>query len=403
MTLWIIEPRDPLVVRDGRPFGAVPGARANSLDFPYPSTVAGGARTRAGLVNGVFDKRLTEEVRNIEVRGPLLVELDAHNVVADWLCPAPADALLLGLPEDDGDYTPPKGGVSLVRLRPLDPKPGLTNLGVAGEELLPIGSVAPLKGKPFAEAPRYWRWGVFSRWLADDHFGAGEGGTRVTPSELGHDGPVKETRTHVKVERGTRTASEGALFQTSGLEFRRRANEASARAFMRMGLALWVEDAGRGGEISEGPAPLAGERRLVEWRRGDGAFPPCPQEVRDRVVEDKACQVILLTPAHFEAGSTPGWLREPRGGVRPNLRAVASGRAQVVSGWDFERNEPKPTRRLVPAGSTFFLSLEGEKEEINSWLDAVWMRCVSDGDAERRDGFGLAAVGAWDGRPLTLE
>jgi CRISPR-associated protein Cmr3 len=49
MTVWIMEPHDPLLVRDGRPFGSNPGARARSLLFPFPSTIAGGMRTRAGL------------------------------------------------------------------------------------------------------------------------------------------------------------------------------------------------------------------------------------------------------------------------------------------------------------------------------------------------------------------
>ena len=48
MTRWIIEPLDPLIVRDGRPFDPTPGARARSVPFPYPSTTTGGIRTRAG-------------------------------------------------------------------------------------------------------------------------------------------------------------------------------------------------------------------------------------------------------------------------------------------------------------------------------------------------------------------
>ena len=49
MTTWIIEPHDPLIFRDGRPFGPNPGARAKTLSFPFPSTTTGGVRTRAGL------------------------------------------------------------------------------------------------------------------------------------------------------------------------------------------------------------------------------------------------------------------------------------------------------------------------------------------------------------------
>jgi len=37
----LIEPRDPLIVRDGRPFTNSPGARAKSLPFPLPQTLAG--------------------------------------------------------------------------------------------------------------------------------------------------------------------------------------------------------------------------------------------------------------------------------------------------------------------------------------------------------------------------
>ena len=44
MTLWIIEPRDPLIFGDGKPFSAIPGARAKSLLFPHPPTLAGSMR-----------------------------------------------------------------------------------------------------------------------------------------------------------------------------------------------------------------------------------------------------------------------------------------------------------------------------------------------------------------------
>ena len=77
MLTWIIEPRDPLIVRDGRPFGPTPGARAASLSFPFPSTTTGVVRTRAGLgPDGKFDTAQIERVKQIAVRGPLLVELN---------------------------------------------------------------------------------------------------------------------------------------------------------------------------------------------------------------------------------------------------------------------------------------------------------------------------------------
>src|SRR5215218_6714985 len=95
MSTWIIEPRDPFIARDGRPFGATPGARAASLNFPFPSTTTGGLRTRVGLVSGSFDTQKIEEVKRIGVRGPLLAELNDDGEVAEWLAPAPLDALLM--------------------------------------------------------------------------------------------------------------------------------------------------------------------------------------------------------------------------------------------------------------------------------------------------------------------
>jgi len=94
---WIIEPHDPLIVRDGRPFGPDPSARAISLSFPFPSTTTGGARSRAGLnSDGTFDLSQIGRVKQIKVRGPLLVQLSQSGEnIEEWMVPAPADALLL--------------------------------------------------------------------------------------------------------------------------------------------------------------------------------------------------------------------------------------------------------------------------------------------------------------------
>ncbi|HYX71335.1 MAG TPA: type III-B CRISPR module-associated Cmr3 family protein, partial [Nitrososphaera sp.] len=103
--IWIIGPRDALIARDGRPFGSTAGTRAKSLDFPFPSTTTGGARTRAGLgkINGdlsKFDTQLGDEVLNIEVRGALLAEVDDDKV--NLLVHAPADCLIVK-PEKEGE------------------------------------------------------------------------------------------------------------------------------------------------------------------------------------------------------------------------------------------------------------------------------------------------------------
>lgn len=382
MNTWIIEPRDPIIARDGRPFGATPGARAASLNFPFPSTTTGGLRTRAGLdASGLFDSRNIDYVKSIGVSGPLLVELNDKGEIIEWLAPAPSDALLME-PEPGGGK-----GASVRRLSPLSvPANIMTDLGGG---LSHVGLARPDPRKPHPGAPRFWRWEHYSQWLVSPR------DREIELLSLGHDGPSPEVRTHVRLRPDSLAAEEGALFQTRGLEFARAISEGDAGGEQRLRLALAVStDTTR---IEPGLAPLGGEGRIVSWRESRQEFPSCSDEVRDRIAEAGACRVLLLTPAVFAAGYLPSWLLSQREGAMPELRAVAMGRAQVVSGWDFERRRPKPTRRLAPAGSTFFLTLRGEASAIRSWVDATWMRCVSDEGQDRLDGFGLAALGAWDG------
>ena len=66
------------------------------------------------------------------------------------------------------------------------------------------------------------------------------------------------------------------------------------------------------------------------------------------------------------------------------------------------RGRPKPTRRLAPAGSVYFLELTGADDAIGRFVDAVWLQAISDDEQDQRDGFGLALLGAWDGVPKPL-
>ncbi|PIV26970.1 MAG: CRISPR-associated protein Cmr3, partial [Anaerolineae bacterium CG03_land_8_20_14_0_80_58_20] len=85
--------------------------------------------------------------------------------------------------------------------------------------------------------------------------------------------------------------------------------------------------------------------------------------------------------------------------------AAALSRYQTISGWDYAKENggaPKPTRRLVPAGSVYFLNLKGVAD-IEAFVNAVWLQAISDDDQSRLDGFGLALLGAWDGVMRNME
>ncbi|NTW00342.1 MAG: CRISPR-associated protein Cmr3 [Oscillochloris sp.] len=380
MTTWIIEPRDPLIVRDGRPFGPNPGVRAHSLSFPFPSTTTGALRTQVGLnQSGIFSqtKEQLKDLKNIPVRGPLLVEWNDNEECWDYLAPAPADALffeanerpaairqLVPLKLQEGEATDlPEELLYLVGLRQADPR------------------------KPKKDAPAFWRWKHFQSWLTNPQ------DELSIPEDLGHSGPTRESRIHIKFDAGRGTGEDGKLFETSGLEFTHGGKDRQALSAARqLALAIACEH-----EIlhHQPVDTLGGERRIVAWQRSTRPLPTIPDGLAEQIVRNKHCRLILLTPAYFKEGYHPTWLREARNGVQATPVAAAVSRPQVVSGWDYDKKQPKATRRLAPAGSVYFLRLEGTEDAIRVWIERTWMQCVSDEDQAQRDGFGLAVLGSW--------
>lgn len=369
----LIEPRDPLIPRDGRPFTNSPGARARSLAFPLPQTLAGAYRTRRGLAEGLSFPQDAPKTLSWGIRGPLLAEADGEG----WrlLLPRPLDAVRLG-----------ETVYPLVPLRL--PEGAGTNLP---KDLLPVGLGDPsLKEKP-SPLPAWWYWDSFQKWLVSPQTGF---------QPRGHQGPTLEVRTHVSLDPSTGTGREGALFQTQGLEFSRQEGQEGKRdarslaQVRRLALVVWPED----GRELRGVHPLGGERRLAYWEEGGPQIPTPPVEVVDQVLRHRAARVVLLTPSFFHEDFLP----QGRSLMGAPVVAALVGRAVVVSGWDLKEGRPKPTRRAVPAGSVYFVRLPQEWNEarVRAWLDAAWFQNIADGEQDRKDGFGLAAVGAWDGKPL---
>ena len=288
MTVWIIEPRDPLVFRDGRPFEAVPGAMASSLPFPFPSTTSGAVRTREGQDSqGKFQEEAISRVKEIPIQGPLLVEIDDEtNDISRYLVQAPSDALLL----ESGSSSNAKA--DLRHLVPLETNPERATDLPDGLHL--VGAPMPDLRKPSERAPRYWYWEFFEEWLIDPKEG------EIVLSDVGHDGPVREVRTHVGINAETKTADveRGALFQTRGLEFTFPSSEPHLAHTRRLALS-------RNGRtnLRDGHRFLGGERRLAMWRKVKKPCPvaPAPEEN----IVDRHCRLILLTPAYFKSGYKP--------------------------------------------------------------------------------------------------
>lgn len=412
MSIWIIDPREPLIFRDGKPFDPAPGVRAQSLPFPFPSTVAGGVRTLAGLdEQGRFtipnDK--LDELKQLAIRGPILVELDQNGVdsyVNHWLVPVPGDALVRSQPKK-GE----KSRYQIAQLVPLPPNEKIKTDLDQQLRLFFVGQKDYKKEKPNKKAPRYWYWHHLENWLSHPESYKDE---PVALTDLGHNGPSQQVRVHVAIDPMTRTGRDQYLFDTVGMEFATLARETSAsdtgeevepRLHLQharpLGLAVIVDDDSPYAlnvEQHQRLSPFGGEKRLASWRKSQTKVPCCPEYVKETIRVQQRCRLILLTPTFFKNGYYPfECLQSPH--VQVELQAIKVDRSQVVSGFDIAANRRRKTRRLTPAGTVLFLKLVGDSESIARWIDDTWMHCLTESDSdeqqEQRDGFGLAVLGTW--------
>lgn len=369
---FIFEPRDPLVFRDGRPAGS--GTDMKSVGFPWPSSISGCLRTRLGvLMGGDFTDLLVANLLQLGVRGPLLADLDKQEL----LLRAPADALWTE-PEMEPRVAE---ALELRRLQPA-PWPASARQGIGRErnqdlELLgAFGGPLP-RGKPAAGVPAFWRWSKLESWL------------RAPPSVVQQvadvaaygQGPLeRDQRTHVAIEPERQSALDGALFRTEALVF------GNSKTRFGLSVACDVPQAlATAASKAAGIVMLGGEQRLTRLAEGGPKWPTVPNL---SVGPGRLLRLVLLTPAVFEQGSLPGAFA--LGGGR--LVAARVDRPEVISGWDVKARGPKPVRRAAPAGSVFWVRLD-EDVDAAAWISERWFKCISDDEQDRRDGFGLCAVG----------
>ncbi len=385
--------RDPLIARDGRPFGE--GLRMRSLDWLYPSVFAGSLRTLLGKRVGVdfTDDATLESLKRVDVAGPLAL------LGNELYFPRPMDLVV----RRDGQHLE-RFAMRPCRLREhegCDLPWGMLPV------MLP--ERAETEFKP-AVVPALWSHERMRQWLLDLR-GEERTGDRRTPQGKKAGAPVTKTplqdrRTHVRIDPERGAAGDGLLFTTTGLDFARdRGRDALQLAARVVTENEEFKSSLKGLEVRH---PLGGERRLAHWANGSAGDWSCPPEIRDALAASPAplVRMILATPALFRGGWNPGWLCEgqhslegTRGSVRLRLRGAAVDRWQPISGWSLEKSGarsepgPKPARRLVPAGSVYFFEVLSASAAP---LADEWLQSVCDEKQDGLDGFGLGLWGTWE-------
>ncbi|WP_028545247.1 type III-B CRISPR module-associated protein Cmr3 [Paenibacillus taiwanensis] len=447
-----IEPLDPLLIRDGRPFNRTPGVVARSTSTIAPSVVAGTLRTAmykhiqsscSPSVSKDQIECIRKSITKSVVRGPL------HSMYGEVYYPFPQDV--------DVSEVDRKIKVHFRRPRThLNEDEGFlgtdTNSRYTGQ-LLPVLHAAT--DKPWPKKPAFVSASWMTRWLADEltesdwetalQEWSAACKDRSTALETWNEAQVSapyflaafehELRTHTAIDEQTYGAKDEHLFGTEmlvlpeGLSLLAECDLSNVRQEWPEGSLATIHSMGGKkrlvhiqeslstqvwncpADLSEKMAEMSADRqcdRTEQLGNGEGD----PGALR---LERDGCYVrmVLATPAYFAKGWLPRWvntetLLTERAGWLENVSMklvwACLSDWQPVSGWSYTENKSKALRRMVPAGSVYFFQvMEGEPSDL---LKRGWLRSVSDanrrkGAFDKEDGFGLAMWGLW--RPNCAE
>ena len=392
-----IEPLDVLFLRGNKLFGD-PGSYGESLVPPWPSVAAGALRSRM-----LADERVDlaafarGEVDHPTLGTPTLP--GSFAVTAFHLARRFADGRveLLIAPPADLVISESEGKVSSVRsLQPtvlasgLEASSPLPRLPVLAEEQ---------RSKP---AGGYWLTQAgWEKYLKGEKPAADD---LLKASQLW----AIDHRVGVGLDAHTRRAADGKLFSVQAVSMVQPRHEIAKRRVMKddkqhQEPILADYAVGFLASVSCASLPKDGSLRLG----GDGraaALHPCdaPPPTADHaaIAAARRCRIVLSTPGIFADGwRLPGVDAQGRfalGGVRGKLVCAAVPRFEAISGWDLAQREPKPARRVAPAGSVYWLDeLDATPDALGKLAAAgLWDKACEDA-ARRAEGFNRLSLAYW--------
>lgn len=410
-SLYFIQPQSPPVFRSGRPFGAADaGGGGAGYDFPLPSAVAGAMR--GAWVDAVRHTVQAQDqtLLRLHVGGGLRAVRLGGTITLH--APMPADVV----------YGPGKTGTGLA-LHRAAPEPARDAEG----SNLPRGLQSVrcrLRTKP-VPGPTYWSLTAWTDWMDGRSTGlTGGHSLAAVPHDL---------RQHVVIDSGTLTNVQGGLFESDGLDFDLVGKD--------HGIVAWLgthsgpnqtEMEGPGGNQQLNTAALAGrsvrlgadgrtalfehvpDDQVDHWTCPDGLH-----QAVDALKVGDCFRLALLTPACFlrngwyPDGFKPVEVDDPNSPIEGSLTPLLARGEHKDAGWHLRlraaavnRWQPwaasstrddagqgkfvrRPLRRLVPAGSVYWLEIV---RKGTTPLSQLWMKSICRTDCSR-DGFGLAIPG----------
>lgn len=361
-TYRFLEPLDVLFLRGNKLFGD-PGSFGESLVPPWPSVAAGAIRSQILATEGVdLTSFAASEVEHPDLGTPsrpgrfaIAAFLLARRTTVgiETLHPLPADLIAI---RDEA-------GLRLHQLQPAAPAAG-------------VESSAPLPWVPVLATDSRAKqesgiWLTQTGWQQYLNGKVPAADTLVESKQLWKLDP----RIGIGLDPEKRRADDGKLFTVQAVAFEN-----------GLGFLAAIDGAK---PPSSGTLRLGGDGRAAAVYALDHSAPE-PDYVE--IAKAGRSRLVLTSPAIFADGwKLPGLDTENRfalGGITGRLVCAAVPRAEVISGWDLARRQPKAAQRVAPAGSVYWLEeLQATPDKLRKLAGAgLWPE--SGYDASRRaEGF----------------
>lgn len=374
-----IEPLDVLFPRGNKLFGEA-GSFGEALIPPWPSVAAGALRSHLLVDAGIDLKAFAagqarhEALGSVKEPGPFTITVFTVARRADGglelLMPPPADLYIA----DRQDGRP------FCRL--LQPQRCHDSLACSA----PLPTL-PVLAEQERSKPKSGYWLDERGWKAYLRGEAPQPGQLVPTSALWG----TELRVGVGLDVVTRRASDGRLFTVQALA-------------MKPGVGFLASVSGA--QLTDsGFLRFGGDGRAVALQAVDKRLPEPDYEA---IARARRARIVLTTPGVFAAGWLPTGAdpqqRREDGAVRFALYGVAGWivsaavpRAEVVSGWDLARWEPKPAQRACATGSVWWLELDAgvTADSLRKLVATGLWREPCEDAARRAEGFNRAILATW--------
>ncbi len=372
-----LEPLDVLFLRGNKLFGD-PGSYGEALIPPWPSVAAGALRSRMLVDDGVD---LAAFARG-EINHPTLGTPAAPGsfvVTAFHLARRGPDGNVEILIQSPADLILSEADDGTLGVRALNPN-GLSDNGLCSSFPLPQ---LPVLAEPERRKP------ASAYWLGEAGWRKYLGGAVPVATDFVKTNVLWQLdhRVGVGLDAATGSAADGHLFSMQAVAMR-----------PEVGFLVTVTGAV---PAASGSLRFGGDGRSAAVSKVAQAFPAADYPA---IAHAGRCRLLLTTPGLFENGWLPtgidqhadGSYRFDLHGVKARLVSAAVPRAEVVSGWDLAKRQPKPAQRAVSSGSVYwFDQLDATADALGKLVESgLW--CVPYEDAARRaEGFNRCALATW--------